>query len=168
MDEKIEYPEEVVKKLFFDFDKSELIIIKAHLFIEYSLNKFIEANNKSETEFEKMNFTFSHKLNICKILGLFEKHSDLEVYISDLNKLRNQVAHKHKFEDDLYDKIVNYPESFEKQTRWKTKGDFREAIMAIKSSFMCGMIMQKTDDIIKNREVNKVGKTKINNDKTSS
>ena len=168
MDEKIEYPEEVVKKLFFDFDKSELIIIKAHLFIEYSLNKFIEANNKSETEFEKMNFTFSHKLNICKILGLFEKHSDLEVYISDLNKLRNQVAHKHKFEDNLYDKIVNYPESFEKQTRWKTKGDFREATMAIKSSFMCGMIMQKTDDIIKNREVNKVGKTKINNDKTSS
>jgi|SRR5690606_4466978 len=167
MEEKIDYPEEIVKKLFFDFDKSELIIIKAHLFIEYSLNKFIEANNKSNAEFEKMNFTFSHKINICKILGLFKNHPDLETYILDLNKLRNQVAHKHKFDDDLYDKLVNYPESYEKQTRWKTKGDYREAIMAIKSSFMCGIIMQKTDDVLKKREIKSNDKTETNNEETS-
>jgi hypothetical protein len=168
MTDKADYPEDIVKKLFFDFDKSELIIIKAHLFIEYSLNKFIEANNKSQTEFEKMNFTFSHKLNICKILGLFNMHSDLETYITDLNRLRNQIAHKHKFEDELYDKIVNFPDSFNSQTRWKTKGDFRESIMAIKSSFMCGIIMQKTDDIVKNITVNSESKPKTENEKTSS
>lgn len=168
MGELTVYPEDIVKKLFFDFDQSELIIIKAHLFIEYSLNKFIEANNKSQTEFEKMNFTFSHKLNICKILGLFNKHSDLEAYVTDLNRLRNQVAHKHKFEDELYDKIINYPDSFKNQTRWKTKSDFREAIMAIKSSFMCGIIMQKTDEIVKSKTDNSELKPENGNEKTRS
>jgi hypothetical protein len=145
-----EYPEEVVKKLFFDFDKSEIIIIKAHLFVEYSINKFIQANNKSDVEFEKMSFTFSHKLNICKLIGLFKGHQDLEQYFLDLNKLRNQVAHKHMFDEKLFDKLVNYPESFEKQTRWKTKEDYRESIMAIKSAFMCGIVMKRTEDIKNN------------------
>ena len=152
MDKQNHFPEELVQKLFFDFDKSELIIIKAHLFVEYALNKFIEANNKCETEFEKMNFTFSHKINICKILGLFEKNSDLEDYIIDLNKLRNQVAHKHLFDEKLYDKVLNYPESFKNQNRWKTKEAFREAVMAIKSSFMYGIILQKTEATLKEKK----------------
>ncbi len=141
MEEKFKYPKEVVDKLFFDIDRSDFIIIKAHLFIEYGLNQFIELQNKSGVDIEKMNFTFMHKFNVCKLLGLFSKHPDLETYVQDLNRLRNQVAHKHTYDEELYDKVVDYPSGFEKQKRWDTKQAYREGVMAIKSAFMCGIIL---------------------------
>lgn len=139
------YPKEIVDKLFFDFDETEMIVIKAHLFIEYMLNIYIQFKNKSEIDFDKMNFTFNHKINISKILGLFLGDDELENYVTNLNKLRNQIAHRHTYDNDLYDKIVNYPESFNPTGKWKTKKDFKIGIMAIKSSWMCGRIQSKID-----------------------
>ena len=142
---KTEFPKEIVDKLFFDFDESEMIVIKAHLFIEYMLDNFIESRSKSKTGIDKMNFTFNHKINISKILGLFENTDELEDYVVNLNKLRNQIAHKHTYDNDLYDKIINYPDSFNNQSKWKTKADFKIGIMAIKSSWMCGRIQAIID-----------------------
>lgn len=149
MTENSNYPKEIIDKLFFDIDRSDFIIIKAHLFIEYGLNQFLEVQNKSGADFEKMNFTFMHKFNICKLLGLFMKHPDLETYILDLNKLRNQVAHKHSYDEALYDKVVDYPSGFEKQKKWATKEAYREGVMAIKSAFMYGIISSINDRLKK-------------------
>lgn len=139
------YPKEVIDKLFFSMDESEMIVIKAHLFIEYQLDNFIKALSKSRVEFDNMNFTFTQKLNICRILGLFETSEELEDYIVNLNKLRNQIAHKHNYDNDLYDKIVGYPDLLKNQTKWKTKEDFKIGMMAIKSSWMVGIIQGKMD-----------------------
>jgi len=142
---KAEFPKEIVDKLFFNLDESEMIVIKAHLFIEYMLDKFIESRSKSKMGIDKMNFTFNHKINISKILGLFENINELEDYVVNLNKLRNQIAHKHTYDSDLYDKIIDYPDSFNNQSKWKTKADFKIGIMAIKSSWMCGRIQSIID-----------------------
>jgi hypothetical protein len=141
------YPKELVDKLFFEFDETEMIVIKVHLFIENSLDKFITACNHSITDIEKMNFTFNHKINIAKILGLFQNNQCLETYIIDLNRLRNQIAHKHTYDSDLYDKIVNYPADFKNQVKWKTKDAFKIGVMAIKSGWMYGFVQGKIDKI---------------------
>lgn len=138
-----DYPKDIIEKLFFEFDKGELIILKAHLLIEYALNQFIQTCNLSNSDFEKMNFTFSNKIKIATLFGLFNSNDDLLNYITDLNRLRNQVAHKHEFDETLYEKIVNYPEGFKGQNKWKTKEEYCEGMMAIKSSFMCGYITSK-------------------------
>ena len=143
---KTNFPEQVVNKLFFSLDESEMIVIKAHLFVEYMLDKFIEAKSKSNYNIDKMNFTFYHKLNVSKILGLFEKHKEMEIYFQDLNKLRNQIAHKHTYDSDLYDKIVEYPKLYEGgQKKWKTKESFKIGMMIIHTTWWCGTIQAKID-----------------------
>lgn len=139
------YPKEIIDKLFFSMDESEIIVIKAHLFIEYQLDKFLTAFSKTTVDIEKMNFTFNHKLNISRIIGLFENNEELENYVVNLNKLRNQIAHKHTYDIELYDKIIGFPDLFKNQTKWKSKDDFKIGMMAIKSSWMVGMIQGKLD-----------------------
>lgn len=160
LDDFKEYPKELVDKLFFDFDENEMIVIKAHLFIENALDKYITTCNKSTTDIEKMNFTFNHKINIAKILGLFQNDEPLETYVVDLNKLRNQIAHRHTYDSDLYDKIVNYPDSFKNQSRWKTKEDFKIGVMAIKSAWIYGLIHAKIKKLKDNSPPANINKDK--------
>ena len=100
--------------------------------------------NKSDSEIDKFNFTFYHKINISKILGLFENDKELDEFIINLNKLRNQIAHKMNYDNFLYDKIVEYPALYD-ETKWETKEKFRIGMMMLKSNYMCGKIQGKID-----------------------
>ncbi len=139
-----DYPSEITEKLFFGLDETEMIVIKSHLFTEYMLDKYISKLNKSDSEIDKFNFTFYHKINISKILGLFENDKELDEFIINLNKLRNQIAHKMNYDNFLYDKIVEYPALYD-ETKWETKEKFRIGMMMLKSNYMCGKIQGKID-----------------------
>lgn len=73
----------------------DLLILKGHIFIEFMLDKYIEAlSNYKDTDFSKENFTFAQKIKIIKhfgTIGSTEYNFNKELML--LNILRNNIAH---------------------------------------------------------------------------
>jgi hypothetical protein len=84
----------------------ELLILKGHILVEYSLNKFINEVNNGGVDIDKINFTFHKKITIAEILGLFNKKDFLKQSIVDINKLRNQIAHTLTYEEKLLKGLI--------------------------------------------------------------
>ncbi len=84
----------------------ELLIIKGHILIEYSLNKFINDVNDGGINIDKTSFTFHNKITISELLGLFKRVDSLKQSIIDVNKLRNQIAHTLSYEKKLLKKLI--------------------------------------------------------------
>lgn len=144
-----EYPEELGEILMDKIDETEIIILKCHLVIEYALNHLITKVGKNRLDIDKARFTFSNKTKIAQLLGLFERESDeLKIFINDLNKIRNQIAHSLSYDEKLIEKICNYPDSYDEK-KWKNKSDFLKVMIRIKTSYMCGMIKGSTEKLEK-------------------
>ncbi|MCH4824548.1 hypothetical protein ML462_15350 [Gramella lutea] len=135
----------------------ELMILKGHILIEYSLNKFIDDINEGNLDIDKTNFNFSSKIRIAEFLGLFKKKDHLKESIDDINKLRNQIAHQLKYDEKLMQKIIalylklNIPGS----RISKEKNDIENFYFIIIVN--CGLIMGK-----------KLGQQKIKNFTTNT
>ena len=77
----------------------QLLILKGHIIVEYTLNCYLEAISKSDdSDFFKENFTFSEKIKIAKHFGqLGDKNENLIPELTLLNRLRNDIAHSLKY-----------------------------------------------------------------------
>ena len=88
---------------------TQLLILKGHILVEYSLNCYLEAksiNNKSD--FFKEQFTFSTKLKMAKhftTLGAIDNDLINEIHI--LNKIRNEIAHKLSYNNTLLNQLFS-------------------------------------------------------------
>lgn len=87
----------------------QLLILKGVILIEYSLEKFISDSAISKV-YNTENFTFSRKLKIAKILGLFfeNKIDFLESQITNINKLRNQIAHQLTYDSKIIGELIEF------------------------------------------------------------
>ncbi len=100
-----EYKEILIKELD-GINDLELLILKGHILIEFSLNKFINDLNDGGVDVDKTNLSFYSKICVAELLGLFKLKDHLKESIVDINKIRNQIAHKLSFDQKLLNKII--------------------------------------------------------------
>lgn len=77
----------------------EALVLKMHLLIEHALTLAI-----SKLAFEDLisdNFTFSNKLKVCQLLGIFYSPNGIQIAnrIVKINRLRNKLAHDITFRE---------------------------------------------------------------------
>lgn len=79
----------------------QLLILKGHILVEYTLNCFLEAISKSDDpNFFKENFSFAHKIQIVKHFGpLLHGNAVLVKELTLLNRLRNNIAHSLSYDE---------------------------------------------------------------------
>ena len=80
----------------------DYLILKGHILTEHSLHFFIENTSVEKINFEKIKFSYANKVEIAKTLGLFKSNPKLYEELKLLNKLRNSIAHKLKYDDKLF------------------------------------------------------------------
>lgn len=102
---------------FIDFSIKELssindiplLILKGHILVEYSLNCYLEAKSiNKESNFFKEQFTFATKVKIAKhftVLG--STNDDIIKEINILNKIRNEIAHKLTYNENLLTQLFS-------------------------------------------------------------
>lgn len=73
----------------------ELLIIKGHILVEYTINCYLEAiSNSTNSDFFNENFSFSNKIKIIKHFGnLGDENDNLIKELTILNRIRNDIAH---------------------------------------------------------------------------
>ena len=99
----------LVDKFFFHmFGIKDLdyLILKGHILTEHSLNFFIEQTSIEKINFEKIKFSYSNKIEIAKTLGLFKSNPKIYEELKLLNKLRNSIAHKLKYDEKLFKDFI--------------------------------------------------------------
>lgn len=93
------------------------LILKGHLMTERALQYYINENAKKKVNFKKVRFTYSNKMEIAKLLGLFENgNSQLYGLLILLNKLRNSIAHSVEYDSNILKKFFekSYIQSIKK------------------------------------------------------
>jgi hypothetical protein len=81
------------------------LIIKGHILTEYSLNLYIDS--KSIEKMDKgSKLTYSNKVEIAQILGLFKNNAELKRELKLLNKLRNSIAHDLNYDKDAFKQFL--------------------------------------------------------------
>ena len=92
---------------------------------EHSLQFFIEMTSVEKINFEKVKFSYSNKIEIAKTLGLFKNNTKLYSELKLLNKLRNSIAHKLKYDEKLFANFIKgfepYKDFFQSETFKKLK-----------------------------------------------
>lgn len=82
------------------------LILKGHLMTEWALQYYINEFAKKKVNFEKVRFTYSNKLEIAKLLGLFENgNTQLYRLLKLLNGLRNSIAHNVEYDTKILKKF---------------------------------------------------------------
>lgn len=79
-----------------------VMVIKAHLWLERSLNRMLEAEMKRPEALRSVRLQFSQKLNLVEALGVLPP--DRAAVFRELNKVRNSAAHRVEWtltEDDM-------------------------------------------------------------------
>nr|WP_295706222.1 hypothetical protein [uncultured Lacinutrix sp.] len=103
----------------FDCRDIDNLIIKGHILTEHALHFFIEMSAIEKVDFKKIKFTYSNKIEIAKLFGLFKKHPKLYNELRQLNKLRNSIAHRLKYDEKLLSEFLkgfdNYKTLFKSQ-----------------------------------------------------
>jgi len=119
----------------------ELLILKGHILIEYSLNKYINEVNDGGIDIDGKNFTFHKKITVAEMLGLFKMKGFLRESIIDINRLRNQIAHKLSFEEKITKGIIKvFVEIDEPESGIeKEKSDFENFYYIVIA--ICGLII---------------------------
>ncbi|WKD86447.1 hypothetical protein KCTC32516_01822 [Polaribacter huanghezhanensis] len=80
------------------------LILKGHLMTERALQFYINEYAKKKVNFKKVRFTYSNKIEIAKLLGLFENgNSQLYRLLKLLNLLRNSIAHNVEYDTKTLD-----------------------------------------------------------------
>lgn len=87
------------------------LIIKGHILTEHALHFFIEMNAVEKIDFKKIKFTYSNKIEIAKLFGLYKKEPKLYNELRQLNKLRNSIAHRLKYDEKLLSEFLKGFES---------------------------------------------------------
>jgi len=112
----------LIDKFFFHmFGIKDLdyLILKGHILTEHSLHFFIEKTSVEKINFEKIKFSYSNKVEIAKTLGLFKSNPKLYAELKLLNKLRNSIAHKLKYDEKLFADFIKgfdpYKDYFESE-----------------------------------------------------
>ena len=88
------------------------LIIKGHILTEHALNFYINMKSVDKIDIEKMKFTYANKIQIAKILGLFKIFPQLLEELTLLNKLRNSLAHRLKYNEKV---LTDFLKGFEKR-----------------------------------------------------
>jgi hypothetical protein len=86
--------EDTVKANFPETDNLEYAILKAHLLIEYIVEKYIESMSFYRVEVADLRFQFAQKVEMAAMLGFGALSNKTLPTIDLLNKSRNQVAHR--------------------------------------------------------------------------
>ncbi len=92
----------IIDKFFIhliDCRDTDNLIIKGHILTEHALNFFIEMQSVEKMD-KNAKFTYSNKIEIAQILGLFKNNHELKKELKLLNKLRNSIAHNLKYDKD--------------------------------------------------------------------
>jgi len=98
-------------KHLFDCRDTDNLIIKGHILTEYALNFYIEMSSVEKIDLKETRFTYSNKIDIARILGLFKKDIFLYNELKLLNKLRNSIAHKLKYDEKI---LAEFLKGFDK------------------------------------------------------
>lgn len=98
-------------KHLFDCRDTDNLIIKGHILTEYAMNFYIEMSSAEKIDLKETRFTYSNKIDIVRILGLFKKNRHLCQELKLLNKLRNSIAHKLKYDEKI---LADFLKGFEK------------------------------------------------------
>ena len=113
----------LIDKFFFHmFGIKDLdyLILKGHILTEHSLHFFIEKTSVEKINFSKIKFSYSNKVEIAKTLGLFKSNTKLYEELKLLNKLRNSIAHKLKYDEKLFTDFIKgfttYKDYFETES----------------------------------------------------
>ena len=85
----------------FDCRDTDNLIIKGHILTEHALHFYIEMKAVEKVDFKKVKFTYSNKIEIAKLFGLFKNDPQLYNELKQLNKLRNSIAHRLKHDDKI-------------------------------------------------------------------
>lgn len=127
-----------------DFNELDLCLIKCHLLIEHSIIFFINKQSKSDVKVEKMRFTFSQKVKICEILGLFngEKGKIIKHFLEEINSIRNQIAHNLAYDRSSLEKLLNIDINDKSRSISINKHDTTRDKLTYLTSFFCGAIHQ--------------------------
>lgn len=86
----------------------ELMILKGHILTEYTINLYIDSiSNKTNPDFCDGNTSYSLKLKILENFGKSLGKPDTNFFeeLNMLNKLRNDIAHKLKYNERLVQNI---------------------------------------------------------------
>ena len=84
------------------------LILKGHLMTERALQYYINEKAIKKVNFKKVRFTYSNKLEIAKLLGLFEKkETQLYRLLKLLNGLRNSIAHSVEIDSKILKKFLD-------------------------------------------------------------
>ena len=87
----------------------QLLILKGHILVEYSLNCYLEAKSTNkEPDFFKERFNFSAKVNIAKYFRtLGSVNDDIIKELNILNKIRNEIAHSLTYNEKLLNQLFS-------------------------------------------------------------
>jgi len=95
----------------YDCRDTDNLIIKGHILTEYAMNFYIEMSSAEKIDLKETRFTYSNKIDIVRILGLFKRNNNLCQELKLLNKLRNSIAHKLKYDEKI---LAEFLKGFEK------------------------------------------------------
>jgi len=84
----------------------EIAILKGHILLEYYMDKIIELLSESDINISKTNFTFKHKVDILKILGITPDYMNTYDVLLKFNSIRNQLAHRLEFDRVKVDDFI--------------------------------------------------------------
>lgn len=119
----------------------QLLILKGHIFVEYSLNCFLEVISiKKDSNFFK-EFSFNNKIKIAEnFTPIGGEDDDIIKELFLLNKIRNQIAHRLSFDNSLLENLFKEVEKKSpKGTLSKSDATEYEKIIAC-ISFLCGAL----------------------------
>jgi hypothetical protein len=77
-----------------DIDEIEIILLKGHLILEQILNEMLMIYIQDESDLDKLNLSFSRKLDLLSALMNGQKVSIFEFQqLREINRIRNRLAH---------------------------------------------------------------------------
>ncbi|MCK4798639.1 MAG: hypothetical protein KAT05_14775 [Spirochaetes bacterium] len=79
-------------------DKTFLLIIRGHLYIEYLLNEILQRTLKDPRAINIDKLGFYKKVTLLRAIGTISK--EMKVYLQSFNEIRNKYAHDLKFQPD--------------------------------------------------------------------
>ena len=129
----------------------ELLLLKGHLILEQCLNELLRVYIADTDALDKLNLTFSRKLDLLGALGhhRYSPGANGDAQIRELNRIRNKLAHRLDFEDYQSDfkrwacSVVGHtPKSMNRRTTYLNT--VRRAFVLL-AAFLSGVAEAKHD-----------------------
>ncbi|MBF0694630.1 MAG: hypothetical protein IR153_06195 [Flavobacterium sp.] len=117
----------------------EIVILKGHILLEYTINHYIENVNENDVEFEPGKFTFAQKIHLFEFLSGCNREI-LEI-INLLNKVRNDIAHRLEYKDQHISSLISLIRKLDSSFIPKLDNRNKVDELKIALSYMCGYII---------------------------